>query len=131
MALNDGRVISNFIVQALKNEQITLYGDGGQTRSFCYVTDLIAGIYKMMNTENFMGPVNLGNPGEYTIKELAEKIISFTKSSSPIIYKELPQDDPQKRKPDISLAQDKLKWEPAVHVDDGLRKTIDYFRSVL
>jgi len=131
MALNDGRVISNFIVQALKNEQITLYGDGGQTRSFCYVTDLIAGIYKMMNTENFMGPVNLGNPGEYTIKELAEKIISFTKSSSPIIYKELPQDDPQKRKPDISLAQDKLKWEPSIHVDDGLRKTIDYFRSVL
>jgi UDP-glucuronate decarboxylase len=131
MAQNDGRVISNFIVQALKGEAITLYGDGCQTRSFCYVDDLIKGIYKMMNCEDFTGPVNLGNPGEYTIKELAEKIIKLTGSSANIIYKDLPQDDPQKRKPDITVAQEKLKWEPSIHVDDGLKKTIDYFKKVL
>jgi UDP-glucuronate decarboxylase len=131
MAQNDGRVISNFIVQSLKNEDITLYGTGSQTRSFCYVDDLIKGMYAMMNIDDFTGPVNLGNPGEYTIKELAEKIIKLTNSKSKLIYKNLPQDDPQKRKPDISLAQEKLDWKPSIHVDDGLSKTIEYFKKVL
>ncbi|NMB91673.1 SDR family oxidoreductase [candidate division WWE3 bacterium] len=128
---NDGRVISNFIVQALKDEPITIYGDGTQTRSFCYVSDLIKGIHKMMNTENFTGPVNLGNPGEYSILELAEKIIKMTSSKSKIEFKKLPEDDPKKRKPDISLAEEKLNWKPSFNVDKGLEITVEYFAKKL
>jgi UDP-glucuronate decarboxylase len=128
---NDGRVVSNFIVQALKNEPITIYGDGSQTRSFCYVSDLIKGIHKMMNTKNFTGPVNLGNPGEFNMLELAKKIIKLTSSKSKLIYKDLPEDDPKKRKPDISLARAKLKWDPTFDVDKGLELTIDYFSKKL
>lgn len=132
MLLNDGRVVSNFIVQALKNEPITIYGDGSQTRSFCYVDDLIDGLIKMMNTEKgFTGPVNLGNPEEISILELAKKIIELTNSKSEIVYKPLPEDDPKRRKPDISLAKSKLNWEPKVKLEDGLKKTIDYFKKVL
>ena len=132
MDLNDGRVVSNFIVQALKNEDITIYGEGKQTRSFCYVSDLVDGIIKMMNSsKEFIGPVNLGNPCESTILELAEKIIKLTNSNSKIIYKELPSDDPIKRKPNITLAKNILKWEPKVSVEEGLLKTIEYFETVL
>ncbi|MBU2639465.1 MAG: SDR family oxidoreductase [Nanoarchaeota archaeon] len=131
MAVNDGRVVSNFIIQALKNEPITIYGTGKQTRSFCYVSDLINGMHKMMNTENFTGPVNLGNPEEFTMLELAEKIIKLTNSSSTIIYKELPKDDPTQRKPDISLAKEKLNWQPSIDLDTGLQKTIEYFKQVI
>ncbi|MBU3906993.1 MAG: GDP-mannose 4,6-dehydratase [Nanoarchaeota archaeon] len=131
MNKEDGRVVSNFIVQALKNENLTIYGDGSQTRSFCYVSDLIEGMYKMMNQENFIGPVNLGNPGEFTILELAKKIINFTSSNSNIVYHLLPQDDPIKRKPDISLAREKLNWEPKIPLEDGLKKTIDYFKELI
>jgi len=129
MLENDGRVVSNFIVQALKNENITIYGDGKQTRSFCYVDDLIDGMVRMMeNKLNFIGPVNLGNPIEYTIHQLAQKIINLTNSNSQIIFKPLPQDDPVRRKPDISLAQVKLEnWTPKITIDDGLKKTIEYF----
>ncbi len=128
---NDGRVVSNFIVQALKGEDITIYGDGNQTRSFCYVSDLIDGMIKMMETPNFTGPVNLGNPEERTIKELASIIIELTGSKSKLIYKPLPSDDPIKRKPDISLAKNKLKWHPTVEIRDGLNKTIEYFKNKL
>ena len=129
---NDGRVVSNFIVQALKNEDITIYGNGSQTRSFQYVDDLVEGMIKMMNNgKNFIGPVNLGNPSEFSIKELAEKIIKMTGSKSKIIYKDLPEDDPKRRKPDISLAKDKLVWEPKITLEEGLTKTIDYFKSVI
>ncbi|MBW6441903.1 SDR family oxidoreductase [Patescibacteria group bacterium] len=128
---NDGRVVSNFIVQALKNTPITIYGDGKQTRSFCYVDDLIEGLYKLMNKKDFTGPVNLGNPGEFTMLELAEKIISITSSKSEFIFKELPQDDPKKRKPDISLAKKVLNWEPKVNLETGLKKTIDYFSKIV
>lgn len=128
---NDGRVVSNFIVQALKGEDITIYGDGNQTRSFCYVSDLIDGMIKMMETPNFTGPVNLGNPEERTIKELALIIIELTGSKSKLIYKPLPSDDPIKRKPDISLAKNKLKWHPTVEIRDGLNKTIEYFKNKL
>jgi UDP-glucuronate decarboxylase len=131
MAKNDGRVVSNFILQALRNEPITIYGDGKQTRSFCYVSDLIEGIYKMMNTEELIGPVNLGNPGEFTILELAEKTIKLTDSKSKINYEPLPQDDPLQRKPDISLAKKELDWAPKVELEEGLKKTIEYFREVL
>lgn len=132
MEINDGRVVSNFIVQALKGEDITIYGDGSQTRSFCYVDDLVEGMYRFMNSESdFTGPVNMGNPGEYTIMELAEKIIAMTGSSSKIIYMPLPVNDPVKRKPDITLAKRRLNWEPNVLIDDGLVKTIEYFRTVL
>jgi UDP-glucuronate decarboxylase len=131
MAINDGRVVSNFIVQALRGEPITLYGDGEQTRSFCFVKDLVEGLIKMMGSENFTGPVNLGNPVENTIKELATKIIEKTKSNSEIVYRELPKDDPVRRKPDISLAKEKLSWEPNVNLDDGLSETIEYFKKVL
>ncbi len=124
---NDGRVVSNFIVQALKNDDITIYGDGSQTRSFCYVSDLIDGMIKMMNSENFTGPVNLGNPSERTILNLAELIIKKTDSKSKIIHKQLPSDDPIKRKPDITLAKEKLNWYPVVSIDEGLEKTIEYF----
>jgi UDP-glucuronate decarboxylase len=131
MLLNDGRVVSNFIVQALKGEDITIYGKGTQTRSFCYVDDLIEGIVRMMDAENFTGPVNLGNPEEYTILELAQKIITMTGSRSKLTYKPLPSDDPTQRQPDITLAKQKLRWEPAVSVTNGLQKTIEYFKNEL
>ena len=129
---NDGRVVSNFIVQALKGEPITIYGDGGQTRSFCYVDDLIGGLMKLMSSpDDFTGPVNLGNPNEFTIRELAGKIIELTDSKSTLEFRSLPNDDPMQRQPDISLAKSALKWEPNVRLDDGIRKTIDYFRELL
>lgn len=131
MAQNDGRVVSNFIVQALKNEDITIYGDGSQTRSFCYVDDLVHGMITLMNTENFMGPVNVGNDGEYTILELAEMIIKLTNSNSNIVFKPLPSDDPCKRKPDLSLAKEKLKYSPTVQAETGLLKTIEYFQNII
>jgi len=127
----DGRVVSNFIVQALKGEDITVYGDGAQTRSFCYVDDLIEGFLRLMACEDFTGPVNIGNPGEFTILELAEAVIRLTGSSSRIINKPLPQDDPLQRKPDISLAQERLGWEPKVALEEGLKRTIAYFEKVL
>lgn len=131
MAENDGRVVSNFIVQALKGQDITIYGDGSQTRSFCYVDDLVRGMTALMNKEGFMGPVNIGNDGEYTIKELAEMIIELTNSNSKIVYKELPSDDPCKRRPDLTLARKELNYEPTVYVKDGLKKTIEYFAGVI
>jgi UDP-glucuronate decarboxylase len=131
MAENDGRVVSNFILQALKGEEITVYGQGEQTRSFCYVSDLIEGMTRMMNTTGFTGPVNLGNPTETTILEFAKKIIDLTGSRSRIIYKPLPDDDPKQRQPDITLAKEVLGWEPKVSVDEGLKRTIEYFHSIL
>ncbi len=132
MSMNDGRVISNFIVQALKNEDITLYGDGSQTRSFQYVDDLIEGMVRMMNTDDkFTGPVNIGNPNEFTIKQLAERIIELTGSKSRFIYKPLPSDDPRQRQPDISLAKEKLHWQPRVQLEEGLLSTIDYFKKII
>lgn len=131
MAENDGRVISNFIAQAMGGEGITIYGDGKQTRSFCYVDDLVDGVIKVMNTEDsFTGPVNLGNPHELTIGEIAERVLQLTGSRSPLVYKELPIDDPTKRCPDISLAKQIIKWEPKVQLEEGLIKTIDYFKSL-
>ena len=128
---NDGRVVSNFILQALRNEDLTVYGDGNQTRSFCYVDDMIEGVIRMMNApDDFTGPVNLGNPVEYRIIELAEKIVRLTKSRSKIIFKPLPEDDPQQRKPDIEMAKAKLQWQPKKQLEDGLEQTIDYFRSL-
>lgn len=127
----DGRVVSNFIIQALKGEDITIYGDGSQTRAFCYVDDLVEGIIRMMNgPDDFIGPVNLGNPGEFTIKQLAEKVIEMTGRSSKLKFLPLPKDDPTQRKPDITLAQEKLGWEPKVDLQAGLAKTIDYFASL-
>jgi UDP-glucuronate decarboxylase len=131
MAVHDGRVVSNFIVQALKGENLTIYGDGSQTRSFCYVSDLIQALNTLMETEDFTGPVNLGNPSEFTILELAEKIINLTKSSSKIIHKPLPSDDPTQRCPDISLAEEKLGWSPKIELEEGLSKTIAYFTEKL
>jgi UDP-glucuronate decarboxylase len=131
MAENDGRVVSNFIIQALKGEDITVYGQGEQTRSFCFVSDLVEGMLRMMECPGFTGPVNLGNPNETTIVEFARKIIDLTGSSSRIIYKPLPADDPKQRQPDITLAKEMLGWEPKVQVDDGLKLTIEYFSSVL
>jgi UDP-glucuronate decarboxylase len=129
---NDGRVVSNFIVQALKGEDITIYGDGSQTRSFCYVDDLIEGFVRVMSTEpGFTGPINLGNPGEFTMLELAEKVIQLTASKSKLVFRALPADDPKQRQPDISLAGEKLNWEPKVHLEDGLKETIAYFRKLL
>lgn len=129
---NDGRVVSNFIVQALRGEDITIYGDGMQTRSFCYVDDLVEGIVRMMNSEReFIGPVNLGNPAEITMLELAEKILSLVGSRSKLIFKALPEDDPRQRQPDINLASQKLSWVPKIALDDGLRETIGYFKRVL
>ena len=131
MAVNDGRVISNFINQALNNEDITIYGDGSQTRSFQYIDDLIEGMTKMMDTDDsFTGPVNIGNPQEYTVLELANKIIDLTGSKSKIVFCPLPFDDPKKRKPDITLAKTKLDWSPKVSVDEGLIKTIEYFKTL-
>jgi len=127
MAENDGRVVSNFILQALGNHDITVYGNGSQTRSFCYVDDLVEGMIRMMECEGFIGPVNLGNPVENTILEFAEKIITITGSRSKIIFKPLPQDDPKQRQPNISLATDKLGWKPLVDLETGLGRTADYF----
>ncbi len=129
---SDGRVVSNFIVQALKNQDITIYGDGSQTRSFCYVDDLIEGMVRLMaSPADFTGPCNLGNPGEFTILQLAEKIIALTGSRSRIVYRPLPSDDPLQRKPVIDLAKEHLDWEPHIALDEGLKKTIDYFKRVV
>lgn len=129
---NDGRVVSNFIVQALRGEDITIYGSGQQTRSFCYVDDLVEAMMRMMDSEKgFTGPINLGNPGEFTIAELAEKVIALVGTKSKLVYKPLPQDDPKQRKPDIGLAKSKLGWEPRIQLDDGLRETIAYFKRTL
>jgi len=129
---NDGRVVSNFIVQALSGRPITIYGDGQQTRSFCFVDDLVDGLIRLMDsTDDFTGPVNLGNPVEFTVLELAEKIIELTGTASTILFKELPQDDPKQRKPDISLAEKKLQWRPTVELEEGLTATIAYFDSLL
>ena len=129
MAPDDGRVVSNFILQALKGEDITIYGDGSQTRSFCYVDDLVTGMIKMMENPSFIGPVNLGNPSERTILDFAKLIIELTNSKSKIVYKPLPSDDPTQRKPDITLAKEKLGWEPKVDIKEGLIKTIEYFKE--
>lgn len=129
---NDGRVVSNFIVQALQNNDITIYGDGSQTRSFCYVDDLIEGMIRMMNTDDRVtGPINMGNPGEFTILQLAQKVIEMTDSKSKLVFKPLPSDDPMQRKPDIRLAKEMLGWEPNIKLEDGLWQTIDYFRATL
>jgi len=129
---NDGRVVSNFIVQAIHGDPITIYGDGKQTRSFCYVTDLIEAMVRMMGTnDDFIGPVNIGNPNEFTMLELAEKVIELTGSRSQLIFKQLPSDDPKQRQPDISLAKAQLDWQPKVELEEGLTKTIDYFKALL
>ena len=129
---DDGRVVSNFIVQALKGESLTIYGDGSQTRSFCYVDDLVTGLIRLMRTEDdCTGPVNLGNPDEFQIKQLAERVLALVGSRSNIIYKELPQDDPQQRRPDITLAKARLNWQPSITLDDGLFRTVEYFRALL
>jgi len=130
---NDGRVVSNFIMQALQNKPITIYGDGSQSRSFCYVDDLIEAFVRLMNTSdnNFTGPINIGNPCEFTIKELAERIIELTGSRSKLDYKALPSDDPVQRQPDISLAKERLDWKPTIQLEEGLKKTISYFEKVL
>ena len=131
MAEHDGRVVSNFITQALRGEDITVYGDGSQTRSFCYVSDLVEGMIRMMNRDGFIGPVNLGNPAETSILEFAERIIALTGSSSKIVFKPLPADDPKQRQPDIALAGEKLGWQPVVPVEEGLKNTIDYFAALM
>lgn len=132
MHANDGRVVSNFIVQALKGEDITIYGDGQQSRSFCYVDEMVDAFIRLMATDSdFIGPVNLGNPGEFTIRELAEKTLDMVGSKSSLINEPLPEDDPRQRQPDISLAKEKLGWEPVIKLDEGLSKTIEYFKSVL
>ena len=132
MHANDGRVVSNFIVQALQGEDITIYGDGQQSRSFCYVDEMVDAFIRLMATDNdFIGPVNLGNPGEFTIRELAEKTLEMVGSKSSLINEPLPEDDPRQRQPDISLAKEKLGWEPVIKLDEGLSKTIEYFKSVL
>lgn len=132
MDIGDGRVVSNFIIQALNNEDITIYGDGSQTRSFCYVDDLVEGMIRMMNSrDGFTGPVNVGNPEEFTILELANTVIRLTDSKSRIVFCDLPEDDPKQRKPDITLAKKELNWQPSTHLEEGLQKTIAYFRSVL
>ena len=132
MDIGDGRVVSNFIVQALRGEDITIYGDGSQTRSFCYVDDLIEGMTRVMNSrDGFTGPVNIGNPGEFTIRALAEKVIELTGTSSKLIYMDLPVDDPTQRRPDISLAKQELSWAPHVQLEEGLEKTIAYFKRIL
>ena len=128
---NDGRVVSNFIIQALKGEDITIYGDGSQSRSFCYVDELIDGFIRLMASDDFTGPVNLGNPVEFTIKELAEKIIEMTNSKSKLSLNPLPQDDPKQRQPDITLAKKELNWEPKIKLEEGLKKTISYFDALI
>lgn len=132
MALDDGRVVSNFIIQALRNRKITVYGDGTHTRSFCYVDDVVEGLIKMMNSsDEFYGPVNMGNPSEFTIMELAQTIIRLTQSKSEIEFMPLPEDDPAQRRPDICLAQQELQWNPSINLEEGLARTMNYFRSVL
>ncbi|MEG1538363.1 MAG: UDP-glucuronic acid decarboxylase family protein [Muribaculaceae bacterium] len=132
MLINDGRVVSNFVAQALKNENITIYGDGNQTRSLQYIDDLIEGMICMMNTDkDLTGPINIGNPNEYTINELASLIIKMTNSSSKIIYSALPSDDPKQRNPDISLAKEKLNWEPKIQLNEGLSNVINYFKTII
>ncbi|WP_407457292.1 UDP-glucuronic acid decarboxylase family protein [Fibrobacter sp.] len=131
MLMNDGRVVSNFIVQALKGEDITIYGDGSQTRSFCYVDDLIEGFVRMMNQDKIIGPVNIGNPGEFTMLELAKEVLDLTGSKSKIVYKPLPGDDPKMRRPNIDLAKSALGWEPTIPLRQGLEKTIVYFDKLL
>ena len=132
MMANDGRVVSNFIVQALKGQDITIYGDGLQTRSFCYVDDLLEGMIRLMNSrEEFTGPVNIGNPNEFTMLELAQKVISITGSKSRLVFHPLPPDDPTQRQPDITLARQELGWQPNVMLDEGLKRTIDYFKTVI
>jgi len=129
---NDGRVVSNFIVQALADRDITVYGDGTQTRAFCYVDDLVEGLIRMMNgPDDFIGPVNMGNPGEFSISQLAETVIRLSGSNSKIIFEPLPQDDPMQRNPDITLAKEKLDWEPTLKLEEGLKRTIDYFKDIL
>jgi UDP-glucuronate decarboxylase len=129
---NDGRVVSNFILQALRNDPITVFGDGSQSRSFCYVDDLIGGLIKLMDTlDDFIGPINLGNPSEISMLELAEKILKITHSKSKIVFKPLPQDDPVRRCPDITLAKEKLNWQPKVGLEEGLGRTIEYFKEIL
>jgi UDP-glucuronate decarboxylase len=130
MAVNDGRVVSNFVVQALRGEDITLYGDGQQTRSFCYVSDLVEGLYKLMKG-NEIGPVNIGNPGEFTIAELAQQVIELTGAKSKLVKRPLPADDPKQRRPDISKAKAKLGYEPKVPLSEGLKPTLEYFRGAL
>ena len=132
MSPDDGRVVSNFIVQALKNEKITIYGNGAQTRSFCYIEDMVDGLIKLMNSsDEVTGPINLGNPDEFTVLELAEKVRNMTKSSSPIVFRNLPSDDPKQRQPDISKARELLKWSPKWELEEGLKYTIEYFRRVV
>ena len=131
MSWDDGRVISNFITQALRGDDLTVYGDGSQTRSFCYIAELVDGLYRMMESDGWTGPVNLGNPAEFTVKELADKIIALTESKSKIIYKSLPADDPKQRRPDIGLAKQKLNWQPTIQLGEGLKKTIKYFQVVI
>ena len=131
MLMNDGRVVSNFIVQALKGEDLTIYGDGSQTRSFCYVDDLIEAFVRMMDQDEFIGPVNIGNPGEFTMLELAHAVLEQTGSKSKIVYQPLPGDDPKMRRPDITLAKKTLGWEPKVNLFDGLQKTIEYFKTIV
>lgn len=131
MAINDGRVVSNFIVQALRGEEITIYGDGKQTRSFCYVEDMVEGLIKLMNAEKLTTPVNLGNPKEFTIQKLAEKVVKLTGARSKIVFQPLPQDDPIQRQPDIILAKSKLGWQPKVELEEGLKRTIPYFKKKL
>ena len=131
MALDDGRVVSNFIIQALKNEPLTVYGRGKQTRSFMYIDDLVEAIIKLMNKKKFIGPVNVGNPQEMKIIDLAKKIIQLTNSRSKIVYNSLPEDDPQRRRPDIGLAKKALNWQPKINLEDGLNKTIEYFRQII
>lgn len=131
MAADDGRVVSNFIVQALRGQDLTIYGDGSQTRSFCFVDDMVRGLVAMMSSDGWTGPVNLGNPGEFTMKELAKKILLKVGGTSRTIFKPLPQDDPRQRRPDIRLAKERLNWEPSIMLDEGLDKTIGYFKSVL
>ena len=132
MDIGDGRVVSNFIVQALRGEDITIYGEGNQTRSFCYVDDLIEGMVRLMNSrDGFTGPVNIGNPGEFTIKELAEIVIELTGTGSKLVYEPLPSDDPTHRKPLIDLAKKELNWEPHIQLREGLKRTIEYFSKVV
>jgi UDP-glucuronate decarboxylase len=130
MLPDDGRVVSNFIVQALEGKDITIYGDGSQTRSFCYVDDLVDGLIRLMESdESVTGPINLGNPGEFSIKELAEKVVSLVNNGSKLVYEALPQDDPTQRQPDIRQAKDLLGWEPKVALDEGLPRTVEFFRG--
>jgi UDP-glucuronate decarboxylase len=132
MHVNDGRVVSNFIVQALLNQNLTVFGTGTQTRSFCYVDDLTDGMIRMMNAPNdFIGPVNIGNPCEFSILELAEKIIKLSGSRSKIIFEPLPNDDPMQRQPDITMVKDRLGWEPKIDIEEGILKTIEYFKQII